>query len=108
MRIFTKRERRKTVDEKGSLGPLQPNLRRRRKTMKAYIRIDTFEDIMRLNDVARSCDYDMYIESGAVRVNPKSVMGIFSIGTKKVVSLTTKDNDRDAFLEKFGSFINGG
>ena len=50
----------------------------------------------------------MYIESGAVRVNPKSVMGIFSIGTKKVVSLTTKDNDRDAFLEKFGSFINGG
>ena len=50
-----------------------PNLRRRRKTMKAYIRIDTFEDIMRLNDVARRCDYDMYIESGAVRVNPKSV-----------------------------------
>ena len=41
--------------------------------MKAYIRIDTFEDIMRLNDVARSCDYDMYIESGAVRVNPKSI-----------------------------------
>ena len=60
--------------------------------MKAYIRIDTFEDIMRLNDVARSCDYDMYIESG----------------TKKVVSLTTQDNDKDAFLEKFGSFINGG
>ena len=63
---------------------------------------------MRLNDVARSCDYDMYIESGAVRVNPKSVMGIFSIGTKKVVLLTTRDNDRAAFIEKFGSFINEG
>ena len=76
--------------------------------MKAYIKIDTYEDIMRLNDVARSCDYDMYIESGAIRVNPKSVMGIFSIGTKKVVLLTTRNNDRAAFLEKFGSFINEG
>ncbi|MBO5576553.1 MAG: hypothetical protein J5956_09715 [Ruminococcus sp.] len=76
--------------------------------MKAYLRIDSYEDIMRLNDVARSCDYDMYIESGAVRVNPKSVMGIFSIGTKKVVLLTTRDNDRAAFIEKFGSFINEG
>ncbi len=76
--------------------------------MKAYIKIDSFQDIMRLNDVARSCDYDMFIESGAIRVNPKSVMGIFSIGTKKVVLLTTRDNDRAAFLEKFGSFINEG
>ncbi|MBR7009253.1 MAG: hypothetical protein IKH90_11585 [Ruminococcus sp.] len=76
--------------------------------MKAYLRIDSYEDIMRLNDVARSCDYDMYIESGAIRVNPKSVMGIFSIGTKKVVLLTTRDNDRAAFIEKFGSFINEG
>ncbi len=76
--------------------------------MKAYLRIDSYEDIMRLNDVARSCDYEMYIESGAVRVNPKSVMGIFSIGTKKVVLLTTRDNDRAAFIEKFGSFINEG
>ncbi len=76
--------------------------------MKAYIKIDSFQDIMRLNDVARSCDYDMFIECGAIRVNPKSVMGIFSIGTKKVVLLTTRDNDRAAFLEKFGSFINEG
>ena len=76
--------------------------------MKAYIKIDSFQDIMRLNDVARSCDYDMFIESGAIRVNPKSVMGIFSIGTKKVVLLTTRDNDRAAFLEKYGSFINEG
>ena len=76
--------------------------------MKAYIKIDSFQDIMRLNDVARSCDYDMFIESGAIRVNPKSVMGIFSIGTKKVVLLTTRNNDRAAFLEKFGSFINEG
>ncbi|WP_028505902.1 hypothetical protein [Ruminococcus sp. FC2018] len=76
--------------------------------MKAYIKLDSFQDIMRLNDVARSCDYDMFIESGAIRVNPKSVMGIFSIGTKKVVLLTTRDNDRAAFLEKFGSFINEG
>ncbi|MBQ1536325.1 MAG: hypothetical protein IIZ62_06850 [Ruminococcus sp.] len=76
--------------------------------MKAYIKLDSFQDIMRLNDVARSCDYDMFIECGAIRVNPKSVMGIFSIGTKKVVLLTTRDNDRAAFLEKFGSFINEG
>ena len=76
--------------------------------MKAYIKLDSFQDIMRLNDVARSCDYDMFIESGAIRVNPKSVMGIFSIGTKKVVLLTTRNNDRAAFLEKFGSFINEG
>ncbi len=74
---------------------------------KNYV-IDSFQDIMRLNDVARSCDYDMFIECGAIRVNPKSVMGIFSIGTKKVVLLTTRDNDRAAFLEKFGSFINEG
>ena len=77
-------------------------------TMKAYIKLDSFQDIMRLNDVARSCDYDMFIECGAIRVNPKSVMGIFSIGTKKVVLLTTRNNDRAAFLEKFGSFINEG
>ncbi|MBP3794264.1 MAG: hypothetical protein ILA24_09555 [Ruminococcus sp.] len=76
--------------------------------MKAYIKLDSFQDIMRLNDVARSCDYDMFIECGAIRVNPKSVMGIFSIGTKKVVLLTTRNNDRAAFLEKFGSFINEG
>lgn len=73
--------------------------------VKAYIRLDTLDDISRLHNAAKDCQFDLVLESGAIRVNPKSLLGIFGIGTKKTAALVTRNGDKKMFLEKFGDFI---
>lgn len=80
--------------------------------IKAYIRINDLNDIKTLHEAALSCKYDLVVQSGTKILNPKSLMGIFGLGTKKTVSLVAKtvslvakyDDKRD-FLEKFGDLI---
>ena len=47
----------------------------------------------------------MVVQSGTKILNPKSLMGIFGLGTKKTVSLVAKYDDKRDFLEKFGDLI---
>ena len=63
--------------------------------IKAYIRINDLNDIKTLHEAALSCKI----------LNPKSLMGIFGLGTKKTVSLVAKYDDKRDFLEKFGDLI---
>ena len=71
--------------------------------IKAYIRINDLNDIKTLHEAALSCKYDLVVQSGIL--NPKSLMGIFGLGTKKTVSLVAKYDDKCDFLEKFGDLI---
>ena len=58
--------------------------------IKAYIRINDLNDIKTLHEAALSCKYDLVVQSGTKILNPKSLMGIFGLGTKKTVSLVAK------------------
>lgn len=73
--------------------------------IKAYIRINDLNDIKTLHEAALSCKYDLVVQSGTKILNPKSLMGIFGLGTKKTVSLVAKYDDKRDFLEKFGDLI---
>lgn len=73
--------------------------------LKAYIRINSYNDIKRLHELASSCSYDLIIESGIYKINPKSIMGMLGLGTKKTVALVARDNDKKGFVDKFGDFI---
>lgn len=73
--------------------------------IKAYIRINDLNDINTLHEAALSCKYDLVVQSGTKILNPKSLMGIFGLGTKKTVSLVAKYDDKRDFLEKFGDLI---
>ena len=72
---------------------------------QAYIRINDLNDIKTLHEAALSCKYDLVVQSGTKILNPKSLMGIFGLGTKKTVSLVAKYDDKRDFLEKFGDLI---
>ena len=69
------------------------------------IRINNLNDIKTLHEAALSCKYDLVVQSGTKILNPKSLMGIFGLGTKKTVSLVAKYDDKRDFLEKFGDLI---
>lgn len=73
--------------------------------LKAYIRIDSYNDIKKLHELASSCSYDLIIESGTYKINPKSIMGMLGLGTKKTVALVARDNDKQEFADKFSEFI---
>ena len=73
--------------------------------IKAYIRINDLNDIKTLHEAALSCKYDLVVQSGTKILDPKSLMGIFGLGTKKTVSLVAKYDDKRGFLEKFGDLI---
>lgn len=68
--------------------------------VKAYIRLDTLDDISRLHNAAKDCQFDLVLESGAIRVDPKSLLGIFGIGTKKTAALVTKKRGQEDFPRK--------
>ena len=72
---------------------------------QSYIRINDLNDIKTLHEAALSCKYDLVVQSGTKILNPKSLMGIFGLGTKKTVSLVAKYDDKRDFLEKFGDLI---
>lgn len=73
--------------------------------LKAYIKLHNLDDIKKLHETAKSCDYDLIIESGVCRINPKSIMGVLGIGINKTVALVAKNNNKKEFLDKFGCFL---
>ena len=74
--------------------------------IKAYIKLNTFQDITKLHEAAKNCDYQLVLESGTVRINPKSLMCLFSVELKQTMALIAKYDDRDSFKKQFGAFIN--
>ncbi len=73
--------------------------------IKAYIRINDMNDIKALHEAAVTCKYDLVVQSGTKVLNPKSLMGIFGLGTKRTVSLVARIDDKQDFLKKFGKLI---
>lgn len=74
--------------------------------IKAYIKLNSFSDITRLHEAAKDCNYDLVIEYGTVRINPKSLMSLFTVEIKQTMALIAKYDDKKSFSDKFGSFIN--
>lgn len=73
--------------------------------IKAYIRINSLKDVQTLYVNARKCNYDLILQSGSTQLNPKSTMGIFSLGTKITASLIAKSDNKQDFIDKFGELF---
>ncbi len=76
--------------------------------LKAYLRINSLDDILEINKVSSLCDYKMAIYKGVQAFNPKSLIILLELGIGKVVPLVAKiynNEDKADFLKKFRKFI---
>lgn len=78
--------------------------------IKAYVKVNDFNDIVELNRTSASCDYKLSINSGTKSINPKSLMMLLELGIGKSFPLVAKINNYESktdFLKKFDKFIVG-
>ncbi|MBO5449500.1 MAG: HPr family phosphocarrier protein [Ruminococcus sp.] len=73
--------------------------------VKAYIKLNNLNDVQKFHSVASSCSYDLIMESGSMRINAKSLMGVMCLACKNVSALIAKSNDRTDFRNKFEEFF---
>ncbi len=76
--------------------------------VKAYIQLESYDDVMKFHKAASACRYDLKIQKDADVINAKSLMGLLCVGTGRVISLIAKCNDRGDVINKFGDFIVNG
>lgn len=76
------------------------------KMIRAYIKLNSIEEITEFHQVASKCNYDLRLENGSYLINPKSLMGMFSLKLNKVMTLVAKSDDKDEFKSNFAEFFN--
>lgn len=72
--------------------------------VKAYIRLYTAEDIIKLQSVASECEYNLKLR-GDTDYNPKSLLNMFTVPLNKTLVLFAKTNNKNDFKERFEQFF---
>ncbi len=76
--------------------------------IRAYVKINDLNDIVKLNKASAACKCKMAIYSGVKILNPKSLIMLFELSMGSTFPLVAKINDHETekdFLEKFKGLI---
>lgn len=69
------------------------------------IKLDMAESVKKFVNVTSKFDYDMTLKSGRYVVDPKSILGIFSLDLGEPITLEIMDESCSDLLEALKPFI---
>lgn len=71
---------------------------------KFNIMLNTAEDAQEFVNAASQCDFDIDLYSGSVALDAKSLLGVLTMGTKRVLEVVAQKND-PVFYRKASKFV---
>jgi len=70
---------------------------------KFTIMLNSPEDAQEFVNAASRCDYDIDLESGAVAIDAKSLLGVITMGTKRIMRVVCHEAD-PTFIQTVNKF----
>ncbi|MDD6352109.1 MAG: HPr family phosphocarrier protein [Lachnospiraceae bacterium] len=71
---------------------------------KFNIRLNSAEDAEEFVNAASQCDFEIDLYSGSVALDAKSLLGVLTMGTNRVLEVVAQQND-PAFYRKASKFV---
>ena len=67
--------------------------------------LSSFEDIKEFNRITCMYDLSADLSTGNYKVNPRSLIGLFTLDTGKKLNLTIYSDNYNDYLERIGKFL---